>query len=112
MDKGRFYCDDEGRPRAEFSAPNEVVGWFLEQDVQSPMSCDQLLLRISKLAEDPREEFEQTGNAHTVRLTHRTAIIESNYAEPRTWATVSVEELRDAILRWKELLSVVPPRCF
>jgi uncharacterized protein YacL (UPF0231 family) len=105
----RLYRDPQGLPRAQAAPPHEVVGWWLEQDVQQdPATCDAVLAGIAAVRAGQTPEWTGTGNAHTVTLTARGARIESEFAEPPAAAECSLDELQDAVSRWQALVGRRP----
>ena len=106
----RLYKDDRGVPRAEVPPPREALGWWLAQDIQSDRdACDELLSVIQDIRSGKRAEWEGTGNVHTITITPEGARIETEFAEPPRTAEVSLDELEDALRRWKALISQDSP---
>lgn len=109
MIKGKFYLDSRGYPRADYQSPEEVLGWYLEQDIQgSAKACDELLRVCDELVEGKRSDWEGVGNAHTVSITDGIVTIENEFSDTAQSCTVSVEDFRTAIKSWKDLLGTVP----
>lgn len=109
MIEGKLYLDSHGYPRAEYQAPNEVLGWYLEQDVQSsPATCDELLHVCEEIVEGRRRDWQGSGNAHTVTIADSHVTIENEFSDSTELCEVSIEDFKTAVLAWKELLRSIP----
>ena len=76
----RFYRDESGDPRAEFEHPYELLGHFLESDIQGSISiCEEILGKISEIFAGKTKEWQQTGNAHTIVLSQGGACVEAEF---------------------------------
>lgn len=104
----RYYRDSYSLPRADVGPPHEVVGWFLEQDLQGDVAaCRRLLNLLNEVESGIMTSFESTGNAHTVTLGRNGARIENEYAEPPVAGDSSLDDLKQAISGWLRLLTSV-----
>jgi len=101
--RGRYYWDEQGMPRADFDPPHEVVGSFLEQDVQSVSRCEELIAIVDETKVATRSRYDSGGNAHNIVIDQGGVCIENDYAEPRRAAALSLDEFRGALLDWKLL---------
>lgn len=102
---GRFYRDDSGDPRAEFEHPYELLGHFLESDVQGSISlCDEILGRIDKIFAGETKKWQQTGNAHTIVLSRRGACIEAEFGNVQEPCRLTLEHFKKAVSGWKSFL--------
>ena len=109
MIDGKFYLDSHGYPRAEYQPPNEVLGWYLEQDVQSsPATCDELIRVCDEIIEGNRRDWQGIGNAHTVSIADSRVTVENEFSDSAQPCEVSIEDFKAAVLAWKELLRSVP----
>ncbi len=105
MEKMKLKIDDNGFPRATFSPPYEVIGWWLEQDIQSDGDeVDELLDIIDSVIEGTRNEWEGTGNAHTLSLKKDRANIVNEFCIPEQSCEILIIELRNILVAWQELL--------
>jgi hypothetical protein len=96
-----FDRDEDGRARAHAEPPCEVLGWFLEQDVQADeIYCRELITTIEEIEIGIGERWEDVGNAHRLTLSPTGAEIESEYAEPTARCELTLTELRDVLTAW------------
>lgn len=106
----RLYRDRFGYPRADASPPHEVLGWFLEQDVQSDAAWGRELAGIvGDVRAGAREAYTATGNAHTLVLSREAARIETEFSDPPHQCTVSLQELERALLDWSAFVAGEEP---
>lgn len=100
-----LYHDDHDFPRAEVETPYEVLGWFLEQDVQSSVSwCKELVGIIETIQCGRKARWEGTGNAHTLVLTQKRVRIENEYTDPPQSCELSLHDFENAILEWSTFI--------
>jgi len=103
--KIKLYHDAHDFPRAEVDTPHEVLGWFLEQDVQSSISWCRDLLKLVEHIESGRESpWEGTGNAHTLVLTGKGVRIENEYVDPPQSCELSLPEFKSALKKWLKFI--------
>ena len=96
-----FYRDSAGDPRARCNAPCELLGHFLESDVQSNLVfCEEILDILDRIGRNEITRWQQTGNAHTLFLGRKEARIEAEYDELVEPCRLTPEQLRDAVARW------------
>jgi hypothetical protein len=106
----RFFRNANGVADAEVPPPNEALGWYLEQDIQSDAgSAQELLDLIDEVASGRREGWSATGNAHTLTLSRDGAVIENEFTEPPVICRLSLDEMADALRRWMEFISAPVP---
>jgi len=106
--RGTYYRDERGMPHADFDSPCEVVGWFLEQDVQNSVStCDELIAIVDE-TKASRSRYHTNGNAHTITIDDGGVRIETDYADPARSAILTLDEFRRAVLDWKVLVVGAP----
>lgn len=97
----RFTHDEAGRRRARFAAPYEVIGWFLELDVQSSSGYPQRLLTLIKDVEEGKIDSHQgTGNAHTITIGPDRVRIENVYTNERPPCELSLQQMRAILIDW------------
>jgi uncharacterized protein YacL (UPF0231 family) len=100
-----LHRDSVGELRAQSSPPHELLGHFLEDDVQQSMSyCREILAAIDQVSSGEMHSWEQTGNAHTLTLYPDRAIIEAEFDDSAAPCHLSLSELRDAVRRWLEFI--------
>jgi hypothetical protein len=101
----RFFRDAHGYPRCEAAPPHQVVGWFLEQDIQgSRRTADELLAEIEGIASGCQTGWSGTGNAFHLALTPAGAEIECLWDEAIPACRVGLAELGEAVRGWAQLL--------
>jgi len=106
--KGRLkiHPGKEGTLKAATDKGRELLGRYLEEDVQESSShCHELLAAIERIASMDEERWEQTGNAHTVILEKDGATIESEMDEGCEPLHLTLDEFRVAVQTW--LASIV-----
>jgi len=84
-------------PRADFDPPHEVVGWFLEQDVQSVSRCEELIAIVDETKVATRSRYNSGGNAHSIVIDRGGVCIENDYVESPRAASLSLDEFRAAV---------------
>lgn len=104
-----FYWDDAGDPRARAVRKEYGTGArlsaFLESDVQgSDVFAREILEGIERVASGDLEAWESTGNAHTLTVKSSGALLESEVEEDAEPCRLRLDELRDALVGWLELL--------
>jgi len=108
MIEGKVYFDSHGYPRAEYQPPHEVLGWYLEQDVQnSPATCEELLRLSDEVINGNRPDWQGVGNAHTLSIKGNCVCIENEFSDSGTLCELSIEDFKTALLSWKELVGSV-----
>lgn len=108
MAESKFYFDQHGFPHAEYQPPNEILGWFLEQDVQnSPNSCKWLLQLCEEIDAGTRQEYDGTGNAHAISIVGNRVHIENLFTDSIAPSDLSIDEFRAGILSWMRLITSV-----
>lgn len=102
----QFYRDSAGDPRARCNPPYELLGHFLESDVQSSIAfCEEILQILDQIDRSEITRWQQTGNAHTLFLEKKEVRIEAEYDELAEPCRLSLEALRDAVSRWMAFLA-------
>jgi hypothetical protein len=102
----RFIRDANGYPRAEGEGAYQLLGTFLEQDVQGSLNgCNEYLGIISQIRSGLLPEWSGLGNAHNVSITESGVVIENEWAIPNSRSTVSLDEFENAIRQWAALIS-------
>ncbi|MEK7700251.1 MAG: YacL family protein [Planctomycetota bacterium] len=101
----RFYRDDSEDPRAEFEHPYELLGHFLESDIQGSISiCEEILGKISEIFAGKTKEWQQTGNAHTIVLSQGGACVEAEFGNGQESCRLTLEHFKKAVSDWKSFL--------
>ena|SRR5262245_1677795 len=99
--KLKLYYDAHDFPRAEVDTPHEVLGWFLEQDVQSSLPWGRELVEtIENIQADRTSHWEGTGNAHTLVMTGKGVRIDNEYVDPPQSCELSLHEFKRAVQSW------------
>ncbi|HNX98779.1 MAG TPA: YacL family protein [Candidatus Aminicenantes bacterium] len=100
----RFYRDAAGACRAQVDLEKELLGRFLEADVQgSQATCDNLLAALDEVAAGRRKRWQQTGNAHTLIVGRRRARIRAEFGSAPD-LILPFGELVQALREWRALL--------
>jgi len=109
----KCYIDEHGFRRGEVSSPYELVGWFLEQDVQGSLyHCQLLFSEIEKVKTGVESEYSGTGNAHTITITREQVVIENEYLIESEDCDISricempLLEFEQALTQWFEFIKV------
>ena len=107
MTGNKFYHDANKCPRAEYAPPNEMLGWYLEQDVQSsPATCDELQSICTDVTSGAMERWEGVGNAHSILVEGENVTIRNEFDNDAEPCTVPIEEFQSALTQWKKLIGV------
>ncbi len=105
MVENEFYYDVDKYPRAKYSSPNETLGWYLEEDVQSSLAtCDELHSICKEVSSDAKKRWEGIGNAYSILIECGNVTIKNEFDDDVKPCTVSIKEFQNAIKQWKELL--------
>ena len=100
-----FYRDSSGDPRAEFEHPYELLGHFLESDIQGSISiCDEILGRIDEIFAGRTKKWQQTGNAYTIVLSRHSVCIEAEFGNVQEPCRLTLECFKKAVSDWKSFL--------
>ena len=95
------YRDSAGDPRARCDPPYELLGHFLESDVQSSSAfCKEILEVLDRIERREIFRWQQTGNAHTLYVGAKKARIEAEYDDLAAPCQLTLEQLREAVTRW------------
>jgi hypothetical protein len=85
-----------GFSHVEAETPYDVLGWFLEQDVQSSIPWGRELVKMIENVQSVQDSYwKGTGNAHTFILTGKGVRIDYEYVAPLNrvhflWMTLKV----------------------
>lgn len=97
----KFYRDINGSPRVNMKPPFDIIGRYLEHDVQSfPGWCRELIQIVEDVIIGTRNHWEGTGNAYTLILTPDKARVESEFAEPEEVCEISLKDFKQALVGW------------
>ncbi len=97
----RVHSGDNGILKAIPDRDRELLGRFLEEDVQESSShCLELLNAIEGISSQGEQRWEQTGNAHTVILDRSGVTIESEMDEECAPLHLSLDEFEEAVKTW------------
>jgi len=103
----KCYIDEHGFRRAEVSPPYQLLGWYLEDDVQGSLyHCKLLFSEIEKVKAGVEPEFSGTGNAYTITITGDKVLLEDEYSEPLTTCEIPLFEFEQALTQWFEFIKV------
>jgi hypothetical protein len=103
----KCYIDEHASRRAEVNSPYEMVGWYLEQDIQGGVnSCRRLFGIIEKVKNGVESEYSGTGNAHTITITSDKVVIENEYSDPLETCEVPLIKFEKALKEWFQFISI------
>ena len=101
-----FYRDQAGEPRASGAPPYELLGHFLESDMQANRTVCQDILRILDcVAAGELQGWQQTGNAHTLALAADGARITAEFDPTARPCHITLAEFRGVLERWCAFLA-------
>jgi hypothetical protein len=103
----RYERDDHGWPRAVVSPPYELVGAYLEQDIQGSTEGARELLEAIDAVGAGSSRWEGTGNAFHLTLGDGAARIECLWDEVQPACVVGLDDFRNAVEGWR---AFVDPR--
>lgn len=91
--------DSDGVHRATFEGEEAIVGWFLEQDIQSSQkTCQAYIDALTAVQSGEAKEWEGTGNAFTVVASRLQTTIESEFSDKSS--SVSTGRLVECLRAW------------
>lgn len=100
-----MFMDADGSLRANVAAPCEVLGWFLEQDVQNDIAWGRELISIvDNVVTGKRSTWQGTGNAHTLTLTPGEAHIENEYTQDVRPCSISPDTFKQVLTDWIDFI--------
>lgn len=101
-----FFLDLNGYPRAHGKGAEQLLGTFLEQDVQGSLDgCSQYMDILARVRSSAIPEWSGTGNVHTVSITPKGVAIENEWAISESAATYSLDDFENALREWAKLIS-------
>ena len=101
-----YYLDEHGIHRVMSTEGRELLGSFLEEDVQSSLdNCDIVLQFLSEVERGVRQPLHSTGNAHDVFIQQNRVHIEHLWLYPPVLPLeLTADEFRQALLDWRTFL--------
>jgi uncharacterized protein YacL (UPF0231 family) len=97
----KHFVDGNGFKRVEYDHPCELLGWYLEQEVQSSRAtCAALQSECDAVLSGKKSEWQGTGNAHTVTIKNGNVVIENEFDEDAAPCKISIEEFKIALGEW------------
>ena len=98
--------DRQGVLRAYANAPFEVLGGYLEQDIQASVACAEEVLTICSFIVTVGGKWTGTGNAHTVTISATGVRIENEFVEDASGiCEMSLDDFRAAVEAWLRAVS-------
>ena len=95
-----YYRDDLGDARVRAPRGRELLGRYLEGDLQSDaLHAREIAHAVDRVAAGHLPSFTETGNAHTLTLSPAGAVIESELDE-RAACLLPLADLRAALGGW------------
>jgi hypothetical protein len=96
-----FYRDDLGEPRVRVPHGRELLGRYLEGDLQTDVRhARRIAGAVDRVAAGQLPSFSETGNAYTLTLTPAGAVIESELDERAPALALPLADLRAAVGAW------------
>lgn len=103
----KYYLDEHGSQRSEVSSPYELIGWYLEQEVEGDInSCKRLLGIIEKIKNGVKSEYSGTGNAHALTITSDKVVIENEYSDLFDRCEIPLIEFERVLTQWLQFISI------
>jgi uncharacterized protein YacL (UPF0231 family) len=103
-----LYKDKNGFPRVNCSVPLEVLGSYLEQDLQrSISSCDEIIQIIESIQQGKQDSWEGTGNAHTVTIEANSTKIFNEFSDTLDPCSMATDEFKNAIISWRKFIEQI-----
>lgn len=91
--------DSDGVHRATFDGEEAIIGWFLEQDIQSSRNTCRLYIdELTAVQSGDGKEWEGTGNAFTIIASRFQSTIRSEFSDNSL--TLSTECLVECLKAW------------
>ena len=105
-----YYWDEAGDPRARGGgAP--IVGRYLEADLQTNLAqAREIVHAVDRVLAGRLRAWSETGNAYTLALTPRGAVLEPTADDAAKPVHVGLEDLRRAVAGWVRFLEAGRPR--
>lgn len=105
MIRPRIFRDDTGRPHADRTSMPAVLADFLETEVRGGRKrCEALLDAVESVAAGRSETWEESGNLYRLILGRGGAGIMNLFDDNAMPLSLSLEELRMALLAWRDHL--------
>ena len=103
--KLEFYRDSAGDRRARGRGHGRVMAGFLESDLQdSPAAAREVLRALDDVESGRAPSWERTGNAYTLTLSPKGAMVQDENAEDPKPRSFSLAALREAVAGWVSFL--------
>lgn len=103
--KLQLYRDTAGDLRARGRGRGKTVAGFLESDLQgSAVSAREVLRALEDVEAGRRESWERTGNAYTLTLSPKGAVLQDEMDEEAEPVSLSLPEVREAVAGWVSFL--------
>lgn len=100
----RLERDANGDLRAQTPAPNQLLGRYLEADVQgSTELCRTLLQAIDEILDGRKKRRQFIGNAHSLSLTAQRARIQPEFS-PDPPLDLPLQTLKTVLQEWQDLI--------
>jgi hypothetical protein len=100
----RFYYDDSGYPIADTSTEDNILGWFLEGDVQSNEETTKYLISVVEDVKITHEEYERWGNGCVLNLVDGKVVIWHIGVDEYKYE-ITLNELEEGLRGWLELIT-------
>lgn len=105
----KFFVSEDGYCRAESLHPYEVIGTYLEEDIQrSPNGCSYVLDQIDQIRTGAELRIEGAGNAHSIDIEKLGVDISHLWTDEFQPVHLSLNEFEGIILQWCEFVKQHP----
>lgn len=97
----KCYTDENGFLRADVEKGDELLAWFLEQDIQSSTeSCKDMLGICNKVEMGKIPMWKGTGNAHTVTIKSENVKIKNEFLDIDFFLEIPLMDFKNALKEW------------
>lgn len=104
----KCYRDASGYCRVDAADMHPLIGSYLEQDVQnSRATCDELKTILNEVSTGTRDEWEGTGNAHTLTIHRDGVTIDNIWDDSLGTANMSIELFRSCVEEWSRCIATI-----
>ena len=100
-----FRITEDGFRHVVVAEDMKLLGSYLMEDVQNSTAwCDELIIIINDVESGHLDEWEGTGNAHTLHITGNHVTITNEYTE-EVLQGISLRFFKEALIKWRNFIS-------
>ncbi len=108
MSNIKCYIDELGYLIARPESGRELLGMYLEQDIQgSTIVCDEFIKYCNKVINKEIPEWKIVGNAHRLTIYSENIIIKNLFCDSFEPLQLSHQEFLAALKEWKRCLEII-----